>query len=271
MMGPRTAGRSAPDARLRDLPQDLEQLPALPSAFGRTLDDGLAALRLELSPAARSAIDAHVRLLLAWNGAINLTAITDPAVIASRHVLDSLTALPLLAATGRPGSAPRDLVDLGSGGGFPGLPLAAALPALGVTLVDSVRKKARFLEAAATATGLADQVAVEAVRAEAMTAGGRAWDVVTARAVGSLAELVELALPLLRVGGRLVAWKRGAVDAEVELAARAADALGGRRPVVRPVEGLADLHGHVLVTVAKQHETPPGYPRDPARRARQPW
>lgn len=266
-----TAGRTAPDARLRDLPTDVAQLPMLPSAFGRTLDEGLAGLGVELAPAARAAIEAHVRLLLAWNEAINLTAITDPAAIAGRHVLDSLAALPLLADAEPERSGSLDIVDLGSGGGFPGLPLAAVLPRSRVTLVDSIRKKARFLEVAAGAAGLADRVEARAERAEALAGRGGSWDVVTARAVGSLADLVELALPLLRVGGRLVAWKRGDIAAELDAAARAARALRGGPPIVRAVEAVANLRGHVLITVSKLGRTPPGHPRDPARRSRQPW
>jgi 16S rRNA (guanine527-N7)-methyltransferase len=151
-----------------------------------------------------------VRLLLAWNAAINLTAITDPADVARRHVADSLTAFDVIRR-GRHAS----LLDLGSGGGFPGLPLAAALPATQALLVDSTAKKAAFLEAVRQAVGLADRVAIAAIRAEALAPGGAAgkpWpgqgagrDVVTARAVGPLDERGELALPLLAVGGRLVA------------------------------------------------------------------
>ncbi|HEY2917227.1 MAG TPA: 16S rRNA (guanine(527)-N(7))-methyltransferase RsmG [Candidatus Limnocylindrales bacterium] len=245
------------------MPRDVPALPALPPVFRATLDRGLTALGLHLPAAAQAAIDDHVRLLLAWNASINLTAITDPAAIATRHVLDSLAATRLL------GDGPHAIADLGSGAGFPGLPLAAALPDARVSLVDSVGKKGAFLEVAVAATGLGSRVAVRIARAETLERG--AWDVVTARAVGSLPDLVELALPLLRVGGRLVAWKRGDIRDELASAARAAAALGGGMPDIHPIAGLPDLAGHVLVTVTKRSATPAGFPRDPGRRARQAW
>jgi len=265
--GDRRPGRTA-EGRLGELPRDADALPALPEAFHEALDTGLEAAGLTLGAAARQAIDRHVRLLLAWNRAINLTSITDPAAIAVRHVLDSLAALPLLG----PAGAAVDLVDIGSGGGFPGLPLAAARPATRATLVDSVAKKATFLEAAVEAAGLSDRVRVATSRAEALASGPDAarWSHVTARAVGSMDLLVELGLPLLRVGGRLIAWKRGDIASELAAAGRAASALGGGPPEVHEI-GFRGLEGHVLVEVRKVAITPAGYPRDPARRERHPW
>lgn len=221
-----------------------------------------------VSGTARAAIDGHVRLLLAWNEAINLTAITDPAAIARLHVADSLAAVPLIATLRH-----ATILDLGSGGGFPGLPLAAVLPDARVTLVESVGKKSAFLATAVTALGLAGRVSVVTRRAETLPASR--WDIVTARAVGSLAELVELSLPLLVVGGHLLAWKRGDLTAELAAGGRAAAALGGDAPtsVSYPVElaAAADLAGHRIVTIRKARPTPDGYPRDPATRRRQPW
>jgi 16S rRNA (guanine527-N7)-methyltransferase len=176
----------------------------LPAAYHDGLDAGLSALGLVLDPDARAAIDGHVRLLLAWTGAINLTAIRDPAGIAIRHVLDSLTGLAVLR-----GRAIDRFVDLGSGGGFPGIPLAAALPAERALLIDSIGKKVRFLATAVGAVGLGERVTAEAARSESLAARRAdrgAWPAVTARAVGALAELVEQALPLLRPDGILVAW-----------------------------------------------------------------
>jgi 16S rRNA (guanine527-N7)-methyltransferase len=253
------------------LPTDPSSLPPLPAAYHEALIAGLAALDVELKPDARQAIDGHVALLLAWNEAINLTSITDPGLVALRHVVDSLTAVP--AIRGWYGDDDVRILDIGSGGGFPGMSLAAAIVHAQVTLLDSVAKKARFLETAARAIGLDDRVEVRAERAESLAAGpgagGGAWDVVTARAVAPLADLVELALPLLREGGRLIAWKRDD-PAELAAGARAAAALGGAPPAVEavPVNG---LEGHVLVTVRKVRPTPAGYPRDPATRRRRPW
>src|SRR5439155_24944828 len=169
---------------------------------------------------------------------INLTTITDPEAVARLHVLDSLTAVPLLRQRTGPGGAGRvRIVDIGSGGGYPGLAIAAVMPEAQVLAIDSTTKKVRFLEAAIDASGLGrgGRAGARAIRAEALAIevrSGRepAFDVVTARAVGALDSLLELALPLLRIGGVLVAWKRGAIDDELAIASRAARAVGGGPP-----------------------------------------
>lgn len=206
--------------------------------------------------------------MLAWNEAINLTAIRDAVSAAHLHVADSLAGITSFVTLPQ-----ATLLDVGSGGGFPGLALAICMPGTRVTLVESVRKKAVFLEAAVRAVGLADRVTVVARRAEDLAPGQ--WDIVTARAVGGLADLVEVGLPLLANGGHLAVWKRGDLTAEFESAGRAATALGGSIPAWRPYpDDLAvasGLAGHGLVLVRKVGNSPPGYPRDPAARRRRPW
>ncbi len=259
------------------LPTRVEGLPALPPAALELLNSGLDALGLSGLPAAgRTILVDHVRLLIAWNGSINLTAIRDPEAIVREHVLDSLTAVGVLREQGSDA-----LLDLGSGGGYPGLPLAIALPARRALLVESVGKKAAFLSAAAaisnsaTSTSLTpDDRAIDvfAGRAESLAADRRhreRWPAVVARAIAPLAELAELALPLVVRGGILVAWKRRPLDAELALAGAAIDRLGGGPASVVPVS-LAGLEDHVLVIIDKVRPSPPGYPRDPARRRQQP-
>jgi 16S rRNA (guanine527-N7)-methyltransferase len=274
---PERAGARAP------LPDDPAGLPPLGASFDRALGDGLRDLRLEgtraASDAAVRSYEAHARLLAVWNRAINLTAIRDPVAVARRHVCDALTAVATLDATADPR---HTLLDLGSGGGYPGLPLAAALRWRRVVLVESVGKKARFLGVAsrAVAEALADggldapPIEVLAERAEdlAQDADQRAaWDVVTVRAVGSLAESAELGLPLLRIGGQLVAWRRDTppdgLSDELREAGSIVRACGGGRPRVVGVS-LHDLADHRLVVVRKERPTPPAYPRDAARRGR---
>lgn len=236
------------------LPSRSPDLPPLPARFGGALDAGLAALGIDLAPAARAGIEAHVRLLLAWTAAINLTAVREPERVATLHVVDSLAALPLLRELGA-----TELLDIGSGGGFPGLPLAVALPADRALLVESIGKKARFLETAvadlvALGSLPAGAVSVAAARAEALGADpahrGR-WPVVVARAVASLEELVGLAVPLLAPGGRLVAWKRGDLADEVAAAGRRLRSLGGGgiELVEPPGAAAAGIPGHRLVVV----------------------
>jgi 16S rRNA (guanine527-N7)-methyltransferase len=249
------------------LPTRVQDLPALPPSYAATVDEGLRALGIELDPDTRATIDAHVRFLLAWTTAINLTAIREPAEVATLHVLDSLAAVPLLRARG----ATR-LLDIGSGGGFPGLPLAVALGAERALLVDSVGKKVRFLQTVIQATGLERRIAAEAARSEALAHDPRdrgAWPVVTARAITSLAELVELALPLVAPGGILVAWKREPLDAELAAAAGALRELGAG-PVVVHQSGVPGLDSHRLVVVPRGGPADSRYPRHPAERKLRP-
>jgi 16S rRNA (guanine527-N7)-methyltransferase len=259
-----TTGGVPTDRPRGPLPTRVQDLPPLPAAYRDSLDGGLRTAGIALEPAMREAIDGHVRLLLAWTRAINLTAIRDPVRVAVLHVLDSLVALPVLRA-----AAVERLVDLGSGGGFPGIPLAAALPAQAL-LVESVGKKARFLETAVAATGLAERVAVANERAETIAHDERhraRWPAVVARAVASLDELAELAIPLLAPDGLLVAWKQEPLTDELEAARPSIDRLGGGAPEVHRVDA-AGLEGHRLVIVRKTRDTPLEYPRPPAERRR---
>lgn len=275
------------------LPTRVDELPGLPPVYADDLEAALSALigtgdraglaapaarvvdtiresdaRFEIPNSAREVFADHLRLLTAWNGAINLTAIVEPGAMARLHVADSLAAVPFIAA-----GPHATLLDLGTGAGFPGIPLAAWFTSMRVTLVESVAKKAAFLQVVIEATDLGDRVAVDHRRAEAVAPGQ--WDIVTARAVGSVAELVELGLPLLAIGGRLLAWKRGDVASELEAATRAARALGGTAPrwVAHPasIARAANLVGHGVVAVTKARPTPTGLPRDPAARKHRPW
>ena len=185
--------------------------------------------------------------------------------MAWRHVVDSLTALGPLRSR-----RITRFIDLGAGGGLPGIPLAATLPADRVLLVESVRKKAGFLDVAVAALGLTGRVAVEPRRAEALARDSRdreRWPAVTARAVAALPELAELAFPLLSPGGVLVAWKRGDIASELTDTAAVLDQLGGGRIEVLDPH-VAGLPGHLLVVVEKIGRTGNSWPRDPAIRRR---
>lgn len=268
------------DARTRsDLPALIEDSAPLRAGYHTELEHGLNTLGLVLRPTERAVIDGHARLLLAWTAAINLTAIREPGAVARMHVIDSLAGLTAVAGEGPPSEErpPDRMLDLGSGGGYPGIVLAAVLPDATVVLAESIAKKTRFLRTAIVATGIDGRVEAVTARAETLATDRRhraSYDVVTARAVGSLADLVELSLPLLRVGGRLVAWKRGELGGElgveVEAARRASDALGGSEPRVRPVTTSA-LPGHVIVVITKRSPTEAAYPREPALRRRSPF
>ena len=211
---------------------------------------------------------AYAGLLLEANRRLNLTRVTDPGEVARLHLLDALAALPLLDA-----AAPSTALDLGSGGGVPGIPLALARPAVRWLLVDSVRKKAEVLGSMVGELGLAN-VTIVTERAELL---GRAddhrerYDLVAARACAALPVLAELALPLLAVGGILVAWKGplAAGDTELERGSAAIGELGGGPADLRPA-GPAALGGHTFVVVRKERPTPPRYPRRPGEPSRRP-
>lgn len=256
------------DTAREPLPTRVEASPPLPSAYHYALATGLAALGLTLTNEAQATIDGHARLLLAWTGSINLTAIREPAAVALTHVVDSLTAVPVLRERGV-----ERFIDLGSGGGYPGLPIAASLPAARALLLEPIRKKAAFLSTVVEAVGLQPTVEVAPVRAEALAADRRhrgCWPAVTVRAVAALGELIELAFPLLEPGGVLVAWKRGDLHEEWAGAERALVAMGGGRLERLPV-AVPGLEGHGLVVATARGRVPDAYPRDPGVRRRRPW
>jgi 16S rRNA (guanine527-N7)-methyltransferase len=227
------------------------------------LTDGASQLGIELNSAMLARLDQLGAALREGNRRVNLTSIADPAQIEIRHFLDSLSAAVPLLDRLRQGE-PIRLVDVGSGGGMPGLPLKIVFPGLQVTLVESVHKKADFLRETVAELGLTD-VEVVPLRAElaAREPAHRdryAW--ATARALGKLPVVIELCAPFLEPGGLLVAQRSGDLDAELSLAAPAFKALHlwSRTPIVLDLPGLA---GHGLVVGEKYAPTPETYPRRP--------
>jgi 16S rRNA (guanine527-N7)-methyltransferase len=212
--------------------------------------------------------EAYAAMLLDANRRLNLTRVTEPHEVARLHLLDSVAALQLLDASGA-----QTALDLGSGGGLPGIPLALARPQVRWTLVDSVRKKADVLRGFAEQLGL-HSMTVLAERAEVLgqaTEHRERYGFITARACAPLPVLVELALPLVAVGGNLIAWKGPLSDDDDELrrGRRAAAQLGAGRIVVQPA-GAEVLGGHTLVSIPKDRPTPPRFPRRPGEPARRP-
>src|SRR5258706_7263997 len=223
---------------------------------------------VHLDAAAVALCERYADLLIERNTTTTLTAITTPADIATKHFLDSFTAVAVRTWSGR-----ERIIDVGSGAGFPGLALRLALPKTRVTLVESMGKKARFLEEVTSALDL-DGVEVRNERAEALaqTRRGR-YDVGTARAVGTLGAIVEYLLPFLRLGGDAIAWK-GRLDAEIAGAKRACATMGGEIVKITPTSELglgAILPGRSLVVIRKLRETPSRYPRSAAEAKRRPW
>ena len=194
------------------------------------------------------------------------TSVRDPGRAVDVHLADSLSALPLLDA-----APAKRVADLGSGAGFPGLPLAMARLALGLDLVESTRRKCEFLEDAVRRLDLASVRVVNRRAEEWGAEEGRArYDTVLARALAPLAEVVEYAAPLLAPGGRLIAWK-GRRDAEEEHRGEAAAQVVGMelRDVVRaePYPGSRDHHLHLY---EKVRVTPKEFPRRPGMARKRP-
>ena len=192
------------------------------------------------------------------------TAIRSPTAVVEDHLADSLVALDL-----EPVASARRAVDIGSGAGLPGIPLAIALPQARFVLLESASRKASFLERAAAATGAANVEVVHA-RAESWAGGLGSNDLVTARALGPLELVVEYAAPLLRLGGTLVIW-RGRRDADAERAAAETGAfLGLGDPEIVPVTPYEGAEHRHLYLTSKLRETPSGFPRRPGLAARRP-
>ncbi|MCP4427458.1 MAG: 16S rRNA (guanine(527)-N(7))-methyltransferase RsmG [Chloroflexi bacterium] len=202
-------------------------------------------------------------LLLDWNRRLNLTAIREPRQIQRRHFLDALTCATVMEW--EDGRSPNEsaLIDVGSGAGFPGLPLKILYSGSRLTLVESVAKKARFLETVVAELGLSD-VTVVAERAEVLgqdpTYRGQ-YDWATARAVAELRTLVEYLLPFCRLGGRALAQKGKNAVIEAKAATNAIAMLGGSAPELHPIRLPQREELHYLALIEKTAETPAKYPR----------
>jgi 16S rRNA (guanine527-N7)-methyltransferase len=237
--------------------RDREARVALVSGAGR--------LGLRLSAAQIERFQRLAALLREGKRRVNLTTLVDPVDVAEKHFLDSLSLLLVLPA------GPIRLVDVGTGAGFPGVPLVIARPEIEALLLEATGKKADWV--AQTLEHLRiESATVLAARAEDAAhdiAYRSTFDVAVARAVAPLSVLCELCLPFLRPGGRFIAQKSAAgAEVEVPAARRALDLLGARLLEVRPV-GLPQLPNRVLVVVEQGPSTPAMYPRRagvPARR-----
>ena len=200
-----------------------------------------------------------MRLVLERNENINLTTITEPEEFVLLHLLDSLAPVGMTEL-----SEARDIIDVGSGAGFPGLPLALLYPEKQFLLTDSLRKRCEFIEFAARELG-ADNVKVKHQRAEASgrePALRESFDLALCRAVGKLPLILEYCLPLVRVDGAAIFYKTVPAKREIEDSLLARELLGGSADV--RTETYAELlpgREHALYVVKKERETPVAYPR----------
>lgn len=220
----------------------------------RILREGLAAMGLKTGGEAIALLADYGKKLLEVNTVTNLTAIRDPEEVARLHFLDCAAILREADFAG------KRVIDVGSGAGFPGVPLRILQPDIRLTSVDSVGKKVEFVKNACESLGLAD---VECVwgRVEELPHLRESYDIAVSRAVAELDVLAELSLPQVKIGGLFLAMKGPACEEEVSRADFAIKALGGR---VREIRKYTIPHTdvtHALVMAEKVKPTPPQYPR----------
>jgi 16S rRNA (guanine527-N7)-methyltransferase len=221
----------------------------------------------KLTPQQVKLFSIYERELLSWNEKFNLTAIRDPEGIRTKHFLDSLT--PLLEIKS---PAPGKLVDVGTGAGFPGIPLKIIFSAMNLTLIESVGKKADFCRHMVDVLQL-ENVEVLSIRAEDLGQNPQyreKFDWAIARAVASMPILMEYLLPLVRVGGAVLAQKGENAHIEAQSAERAIRLLGGSLRKITMVTLPGVVEERFLIVVDKKATTPPQYPRRPGLPSKKP-
>jgi 16S rRNA (guanine527-N7)-methyltransferase len=211
----------------------------------------------------QQAFDTLAELLVAENAHTNLTRITEPLQIHARHFLDSLAAVAVMDTLGQTKTG-LSVVDIGSGAGFPVLPLAIVRPAWQFTSIEATGKKIQFQNKAIAELGLKNVTVIHCRAEEAAQKKQfrEQFDVALARAVASLRILAELSLGLIKIGGTMIAWKGPDCDAEIQEMEKSLAILGGKRTTTYPytLPGVNDnFH---LISVEKINSTPTSYPRE---------
>ena len=217
-----------------------------------TLEQGLPELGLELPEEIRDRLCDFGAAMVKQNEVMNLTAMTDPAPVAKLHLLDSLTVLCCADLKG------KQIIDVGCGAGFPGVPLAIAEPELKVTLLDSLGKRVKWLEEVLPTLGV-KATCVTGRAEEYVTKCREQYDVATSRAVARLNILLELTAPYVKVGGYVLAMKGSAAKEELEEAASAVKKLGLK--LERVEQFTVDGASHPVIVLKKIGPTPKQYPR----------
>ena len=249
---------------LRALPALIRPSRVPPEALGARLRFEAAACGVVLTDQHTARLIRYLQLIQAWRRPAGLTAVADPLEAARVHIADSLLCLRADIAHG------ATVIDIGSGAGLPGIPLAITRPDLRVTLLEADRRRAAFLEMAGRELALTVDVLVRrAEDAGRDPASRERYDTVVARAVAPLQVLFELTLPFARVGGRVVLLKGPGVRRELKVAHRAKEALGGGAVVLLDAQ-LSGGEIRRIVVVPKVKATPSEFPRRPGVPARRP-
>ena len=223
-----------------------------------TLVKGINSLGIELDLNQKDAFIKYKELLKEWNQKINITTITDDDEIDIKHFLDSLTPLSTALFDGN-----KSLIDIGTGGGFPGIPLKIARPDLNVLLLDSLNKRIVFLNHVLEQLGLKN---IEALHGRAEELSNKPlyrekYDICISRAVAQLNTLSEYCLPFVKVGGHFISMKGPDVEEELEMSKKAIGLLGGRIIDTIYAEIPESDIVHSLIIIEKIKQTPTKYPR----------
>ena len=231
------------------------------------LKDGFSYLGISASDDIFSKFQDYADFLVAYNEKVNLTAITDPADIAVKHFLDSLT--PISQDLIKKGDS---MIDVGCGAGFPSIPMKLVFPDMELTLLDSLDKRLAFLKELCRRLDIAH---VSFVHARAEDGGKQAilrekYDVAVSRAVANLRVLSEYCLPFVKVGGLFLALKGPSVMEEAENAKKAIDVLGGELVDIKKIELPFSELTHTIVVIKKVRQTPMQYPRKAGKPAKSP-
>jgi 16S rRNA (guanine527-N7)-methyltransferase len=250
-----------------------DYLASPPETSDSELANGIARLAervqgtdMELSRESQGMINTYLHMLTNYNQKVNLVGNCDPHLLTERHTLDGLTLVSRIRRDTKSSITRLRYLDIGTGGGLPGLIVALACPQLAVTLMDATAKKCNFLEMVIKELGLAERVEIVNGRAEELARESQfreRYRFVSARAVGSLKVTIELAIPFLKPGGLFLAQKtKSRIEAEM---AESKDLLANIGGEIEEIEALAqfdELREALIVPVRKRHVTPKQYPRD---------
>jgi 16S rRNA (guanine527-N7)-methyltransferase len=237
--------------------------------FLASLCERLRGTDMELSAESQVMINTYLAMLTNYNQKVNLVGSCEPRLLTERHTLDGLT---LVARIRREIEASKAqnlrlrYLDIGTGGGLPGMIVALACPQLAVTLMDATAKKCQFLQNVISELALAERVEVVNGRAEELARENQfreRYKFVSARAVGSLKVTIELAIPFLKPGGLFLAQKtKSRIDAEMAESKDLLNNMGGEIEEIEALEQFEELKEALIVPVRKRHATPKQYPRD---------
>ena len=235
--------------------------------FEKLMNEGLEGLSLTLSEKQKEQFYQYYELLIEWNKVMNLTAITELDEVVTKHFVDSLLLLKVIPELD---TQACKCIDVGTGAGFPGIPLKIAFPEVEITLADSLNKRIKFLDEVVAELGLEKVTTVHA-RAEELARNKEHrenYDLVVSRAVANLSTLGEYCIPFVKMGGNFISYKSGEIDEEVNAAGKAIKILGGQIKDVYKFD-LSDQK-RSFVNIEKIKTTPKTYPRKAGTPSKEP-